>query len=331
MVLKHQSVAEPFKCERLFQNVKNVYWMTQYNITTNDQSWSPDTSTDWDPQPTCHATFQGGETCHKRAEYILYKTPEHVSIRSEPSPASAVEGTKLQLHCEIFGVAPARNLTVRWWMLYKNGTHIEYVGENDTCSFDLVRSPVNVSCTTALTLNKTHNGMTVQCEAQLNVGTDPPMNSSLLIDVLYEPIINTTKLPKKVPVFRGYYEELVCEADGNPAPNITWHFSSNTARLKPNNTLIVSEAGFYNCTASNFNTTKHVVTVNLEEDYLPLIAGFVAVVVVAISVIFLFIYSIYYKNTKMRRYNLKNPKLSTHNGNVAHNGWDLPLPMTKLS
>lgn len=67
------------------------------------------------------------------------------------------------------------------------------------------------------------------------------------------------------------------------------------------------------------------------EDYLPLIAGFVAVTVVIISVIFLFIYSIYYKNTKMRRYSLKNPKLSTHNSNVAHNGWDLQFPMTKLS
>ena len=67
------------------------------------------------------------------------------------------------------------------------------------------------------------------------------------------------------------------------------------------------------------------------EDYLPLIAGFVAVAVVAISIVFLFIYSIYYKNTKMRRYNLKNAKLSTHNGNVAHNGWDMQFPMTKLS
>lgn len=65
-------------------------------------------------------------------------------------------------------------------------------------------------------------------------------------------------------------------------------------------------------------------------DYLPLIAGFVAVAVVVISVIFVFIYSIYYKNTKMRHYSLKNPKLSTHNGNVAHNGLDMQFPMTKL-
>ena len=71
----------------------------------------------------------------------------------------------------------------------------------------------------------------------------------------------------------------------------------------------------------------------ITEDYLPLIAGFVAVTVVVISVIFVFIYSIYYKNTKTRSYSLKKPKLSTQNGNVAHNGLDmqLPIPMTKLS
>lgn len=66
-------------------------------------------------------------------------------------------------------------------------------------------------------------------------------------------------------------------------------------------------------------------------DYLPLIAGLVAITVIVISVVFLFIYSIYYKNTKMRHYSLKNPKLNTQNGNVAHNGWESQFPMARLS
>lgn len=69
----------------------------------------------------------------------------------------------------------------------------------------------------------------------------------------------------------------------------------------------------------------------IPEDYLPLIAGLVAITVIAISIVFVIFYSIYYKNTKMRRYSLKNPKLNTQNGNVAHNGWDSQFPMTKLS
>lgn len=75
-----------------------------------------------------------------------------------------------------------------------------------------------------------------------------------------------------------------------------------------------------------------IIIVSIAEDYLPLIAGFVAVVVIIISIIFAFIYSIYYKNTKMRRYSLKNVKLNnTHNGNVAHNGWERQIPMKRLS
>lgn len=77
--------------------------------------------------------------------------------------------------------------------------------------------------------------------------------------------------------------------------------------------------------------TFDVFPVFIPEDYLPLIAGLVAITVMAISIVFVFIYSIYYKNTKMRRYSLKNPKLNTQNGNVAHNSLESQFPMTRLS
>jgi len=67
------------------------------------------------------------------------------------------------------------------------------------------------------------------------------------------------------------------------------------------------------------------------EDYLPLIAGLVAITVAFISVIFIFIYSIYYKKAKMGRYNLKDVKLSQQNGDIAQNGKDNSIPMKKLS
>lgn len=67
------------------------------------------------------------------------------------------------------------------------------------------------------------------------------------------------------------------------------------------------------------------------EDYLPLIAGLVAITVAIISVIFVFIYSIYYKTAKMGHYSLKDAKPSPQNGNIAQNGRDNPLHMKKLS
>lgn len=67
-----------------------------------------------------------------------------------------------------------------------------------------------------------------------------------------KPVINTTKLPKKIPLFTGYSEELICDADGHPPPKILWLYSSG-GKVSPSSVtkLTVTEAGFYNCTATN--------------------------------------------------------------------------------
>ena len=66
-----------------------------------------------------------------------------------------------------------------------------------------------------------------------------------------KPIINITKLPKTVPVFNGYPEDLVCEADGHPRPKIEWIYSPDKVVRWSEDTLVVSEAGVYSCNASN--------------------------------------------------------------------------------
>uniref|UniRef100_A0A3Q1KA69 Ig-like domain-containing protein n=1 Tax=Anabas testudineus TaxID=64144 RepID=A0A3Q1KA69_ANATE len=239
-----------------------------------------------------------------------------------------MEDQLFQLRCDITNVAPARSLAVWCGCL----------PEKNTNCISMIQSPVNVSSTINITLNRSYTNVQFRCEAELNLGLGGPqpppimISSPLNITVHSKPVINSSKIPKTMPVFRGYPEELVCEADGHPHPEIKWVYSSDKVARVSDNMLTVSEAGLYNCTATNpVGSDHYVVEVILKEDYLPLIAGFVAVTVVAISVIFLFIYSIYYKNTKMRRYSLKNPRFSNHTGNVAHNGWDTQFPMTKLS
>lgn len=344
MVLQYRSRSQPATCVPTSTNstdVSEIYWELHDGGRTVDGIWLADTTEDWDARPVCVATFRGIGTCHKPLDFILYKTPDSVSIRPVDNSSAVVEDRELQLQCHIINVAPAQKLSVRF---YRGNETIKpdsvrlsgCRSDNDTgCD---VRSPVNVWATVSIALNRTHNGAEFRCEALLDLGPEgpqpPPTVTSrpLNITVFYKPVINTTKLPKAIPVFRGYPEDLVCEADGHPPPEIRWLYSPDKAARVSGGNLTVSEAGFYNCTATNdVDSAFHVVQVILKEDYLPLIAGFVAVTVVAISIVFLFIYSIYYKNTKMRRYSLKNPKLSTHNGNVAHNGWDLQFPMTKLS
>ncbi|XP_034750323.1 hemicentin-1-like [Etheostoma cragini] len=348
MVIQYQSRGQKATCKATSANsrhVKEIYWKGFQNKST---SWSVDTYNDWDSRPVCTATFNAIGTCHKHLNFTLYKTPDSVSVRPVDNLNSVVvEEREFQLQCDITNVAPAGNLIVLWYRgnetfepLTKGSMQVTgCLSEKDTnCDISVVRSPLNVSSTISLTLDRNYNGAEFRCDAQLDLGPTGPrpppnmMSSPLNISIYYKPSINTTKLPKTIPVFRGYPEELVCEADGHPPPKIQWLYSSDLVPHVSGNTLTVYEAGVYNCSATNeVDSISHEVKVILKEDYLPLIAGFVAVTVVAISIFFLFIYSIYYKNTRMRRYSLKNPKLDTHSGNVAHNGWDMQFPMTKLS
>ena len=83
-----------------------------------------------------------------------------------------------------------------------------------------------------------------------------------------KPSINTTKLPKTIPVFRGYPEELVCEADGHPPPEIQWLYSSDLVPHVSGNTLTVFEAGIYNCSATNeVDSISHEVKVILKGNH----------------------------------------------------------------
>ncbi|KAE8283339.1 Hemicentin-1 [Larimichthys crocea] len=351
MVIKYQGKSQNAICKPTLEGSANqegaISWQVQQGIKTNSTSWSADTNKDWDARPVCMGTFKGKGTCQKHLDFTLYKTPDSVSIRLAGNLSSVVEESEFQLQCDIINVAPARNLTVLWYKgneTIKSNTNdsLQVTGclpkHSRDCDINVIRSALNVSSTISIKLNREHSGAEFRCMAKLDLEpTEPQLqlewtSSPLNITVYYKPSINTTKLPKTIPVFRGYPEDLICEADGYPPPKIEWLYSSDNGHYVSGNMLTVSEAGFYRCKATNdIDIIIHEVEVILKEDYLPLIAGFVAVTVVAISIIFLFIYSIYYKNTRMRRYSLKNPKLSTHNGNVAHNGLDLQFPMTKLS
>ncbi|XP_029997196.1 hemicentin-1 [Sphaeramia orbicularis] len=343
MLLQYQGMEKNVTCKTLTssENVRDQYWQIS-GISISRKAWTPDTQNDWDPSPACFATFVGREPCNKSLNFTLYKEPDSVSIRVLNNESSPVEGSDCFLRCDVVNFAPAQSLRVQWYQgnktmegLTNTSSKIHCPSSSANCDINTIKTPVNMSFTTTITLDKKHNGAEFRCKAVMDLELEDPPNmtsSPINVTVHYKPAINTTKLPKTIPVFRGYPEELVCEAEGNPPPKIQWLSNSDKVLQVSGGVLTVNEAGVYNCNASNdVDSTSHEVVVILKEDYLPLIAGFVAVTVVVISIVFLFIYSIYYKNTKMRHYNLKNPKLSIHNGNVAHNGWDSQFPMTKLS
>lgn len=327
MVLMQYGVqVDPVKCETntLNSNLKEIYWISSGHII-NSTEWLPEPRT-WNQSSVCNAVFDGIGRCNKSLDFIMYKIQDSESTFYLNPSGPVMEGTEYQLRWDIMEVSPPQNLTVR---CYKETGNKTVVHTNTNAS-----KTGMVSSTANITFTRKDSGTQIKCEARLDIGqtdktwTTEPLN----ITVHYMPVINSTKLPRRIPVFRGYPEELVCEAEGHPLPEIEWRYGTdNLIRVRGGN-LTVFEAGIYTCTASNDLANSSIeVEVVLKEDYLPLIAGFVAVTVVVTSVIFIFIYSIYYKNTKMGGYNLNNPKTNPQNGDVAQNGRDMPLPMKKLS
>lgn len=249
---------------------------------------------------------------------------EGISISFVNHSGPLIVGKQYELQCFIQNVDLSKIVAVRWHKL------------SQTNSTDTIKTSGNSTYKLQISPNKTDDGSQYRCEAELEA--DEPQrytkmsSEQLNITVHYKPII---KLPSTVPVFRGYPEVLVCEAEGNPKPTINWsNRADDTEDDTHNEKYDITEStpeDLY-CTASNSvgRTTRHVKVV-LKEDYLPLIAGLIAVIVAFISVIFIFIYSIYYKTAKMGRYSLKDAKPSAQNGNIAQNGKHNPIPMKKLS
>ncbi|XP_069051894.1 vascular cell adhesion protein 1-like isoform X2 [Lepisosteus oculatus] len=297
-------------------------------------TWSVSSLTDWTAEPKCYGNFlTEPKQCRKNLNISLYKYPDRVSL----SPVDQmVEGRQYQLQCEVQNIAPVQYLTVNW---YRGQTliHSQDFFTNTT------RTPVNVSVRHLFTPDRADNGQQFTCEAELNLGPEGPQPphatraKPLEVTVLYKPVSNRTH--ETVGVLKGDTVVLNCSADGNPAPEYRWEHSGagNVVSSHTNGVFTITgitkeNSGNYTCSASN-TVGSHSVTFTVEviEDYLPIIAGMVAVVVVIICLIFAFIYSVYYKNTKMGRYSLKNGKPCRQNGYVAQNGKEVGMTMGTLT
>ncbi|XP_017557009.1 vascular cell adhesion protein 1 isoform X2 [Pygocentrus nattereri] len=280
---------------------------------------------------TCTASNELGEIS-RSVSVDVKDSQNRVTIETVGHTGPMIEDRKYVLRCNIQCVTPVHQVKVSW---YKGNEQVKNASADDTRTSDSNTWSHNLT----VSHNRNKKETQYKCKAEVMKTRGGPLiyvgESELNITVHYKPVINETKLPSVVPVFRGYPETLVCEADGYPLPTISWSYKPNTKVEEGHLTIVEAtneNVGQYTCTASNsVETTVRTVKVTMKEDYLPLIAGFVALVVVIISVVFIIIYSIYYKNTKMGRYSVEGAKPNAQNGNVAQNGKDSSIPMKKLS
>uniref|UniRef100_A0A3Q0RMU8 Ig-like domain-containing protein n=1 Tax=Amphilophus citrinellus TaxID=61819 RepID=A0A3Q0RMU8_AMPCI len=212
MVIEYKSRAQGATCSSVSTNSENVLRIHWEGVKTDNMTWWANT-----------------RKCNNSLNYTLYKKPDSVSIYRVNTWSSVEEGKEFQLRCDIVNVAPAQKLSVLW---YRNQ------GEETFCKYD-VRSPVNVSSTLKVTLQKHDNGAEFRCEAQLNLGLKSP------------PKITSSGLNFTISCKISFsYSLFSVEMDLLWIPCVFKVFILNVFKCSYDE-LIVSKPGIYTCNATN--------------------------------------------------------------------------------
>ncbi|XP_053349183.1 cell adhesion molecule 4-like isoform X2 [Clarias gariepinus] len=224
------------------------------DLQENVQSviWRVDHLTHWDIQPICFI-IKAWEQRLMALPVTVYKRPDQVSISTVDHTEPMIEGRQYKLLCDVQNVAPVHLLTVNWYKGHHFVKRESVSGEN--------KFPVNVNVTLQISLSKDDDGVQYRCEAGLNLGPEgpqrPPIVTSdpLNITVHYDPEIEAGKATEVV--MEGEAVSLICTAGGNPEPEVTWSFHSQTkatGRRKTTFTIwntTLADDGVYTCTATN--------------------------------------------------------------------------------
>ncbi|XP_039541889.1 vascular cell adhesion protein 1-like isoform X8 [Pimephales promelas] len=250
-------------------------------------TWRVSNLTEWDIEPICYINYKG--QCTVPLPVTIYKTPDSVSISTVNHTGPMMEGNQYELQCDVLNVAPVQNLIINW---YKGQTLVD-----QTIFTDTIKTPVSKTSKLLIRPDGADDGDQYWCEAKLELGEEGPQpppevtSDPLNIIVYYGPIINENKLPSIVPVFRGYPVEIVCEAEGNPTPIISWNLSTTDIVYSETLTITESTPEDLHCIASNSaGTTIRRVKVSIQGISLNYILSFAAAGALLLIIVTLLIY-----------------------------------------
>ncbi|CAM4679747.1 unnamed protein product [Lepidochelys olivacea] len=117
-----------------------------------------------------------------------------------------------------------------------------------------------------LTARKGDNGRQFTCEGNLALGSHSFVkNTSAQLIVLYKPTLDESGCPSHQTWLEGTQQQLACEADGNPMPEVSCHKGSQVYDAGSVQNVTRGHAGVYCCSATNVHgTAGRNVTIHVE-------------------------------------------------------------------
>ncbi|XP_044850558.1 intercellular adhesion molecule 5-like isoform X1 [Mauremys mutica] len=117
-----------------------------------------------------------------------------------------------------------------------------------------------------LTTRKGDNGRQFTCEGNLTLGSRSLVkNTSAQLIVLYQPTLDESGCPSHQTWLEGTPQQLACEADGNPTPEVSCSKDSQVHGPGAVQNVTRGHAGVYRCSAANAHgTAGRNVTIHVE-------------------------------------------------------------------
>ncbi|XP_054890954.1 intercellular adhesion molecule 5 isoform X2 [Poeciliopsis prolifica] len=168
-----------------------------------------------------------------------------------------------ELHCDVFDVAPAQNISVTWYR--NNKTFKSFM--------DLIEEPQKKSYILGVNISREEKFAEFRCEVQLKLEElkpqHPVISTTHQLSARYAPELRTN-FSKIITVAMGGNATLLCDVEGNPPPVYQWTIDEQPM-LETTNRLDITQVNSssnYRCTATNIlgNTTMNIF-VDMEENY----------------------------------------------------------------
>ncbi|XP_050780771.1 intercellular adhesion molecule 5 [Gopherus flavomarginatus] len=117
-----------------------------------------------------------------------------------------------------------------------------------------------------LTTHKGDNRRQFTCEGNLSLGSHSLVkNMSAQLIVLYQPTLDESGCPSHRTWLEGTLQQLACEADGNPTPEVSCSKDSQVYSTSGVQNVTRGHAGIYRCSAANAHgTAGRNVTIHVE-------------------------------------------------------------------
>ncbi|XP_072104158.1 intercellular adhesion molecule 2-like [Mobula birostris] len=283
-------------------------------MQNNKLTYSVPSVQSWPVKVVCQVKCSSGRSSILTKMITVYNRDLNIS-----SPPEGLEINKTySLECISPRVNPEKNLLLKW---LRGSEIVQNDSAEDIGSLypnGQLRSVFN------FTAQPSDDGQVYTCLAEVLLDSNdtlPIANSSVTLKTYYKPrsinILANNRTISESPIHLGDGDNitLVCDAEGNPKPTLTWEFPQEHNIVNSSSAVLhiydamTENNGVYKCIATNkFGTAEKKVDIKVTGKTSVIVAASISAVAIATLATGAVIYYFYQNAQKIQKYKLQNAR-----------------------